>query len=134
MPPRWLSGKESAYQCRRHKRHGFNPWDRKIPWRRKWQPTSVFLAWKIPWGKESGGLQFMGSQRVRQTEHVCTHAKTKVRPEMPTKNGHKESCDICLAFQIPRSHCWWNQVQTLDVRLISTNSISFPRSHPKQDN
>ena len=30
----------------------------------------------------------MGSQRVGQTEHVCTHAKTKVRPEMPTKNGH----------------------------------------------
>ena len=21
----------------------FNPWDRKIPWRRKWQPTLVFL-------------------------------------------------------------------------------------------
>ena len=25
------------------KRHGFNPWIRKIPWRREWQPTSVFL-------------------------------------------------------------------------------------------
>ena len=23
------------------------------------------LAWKIPWTKEPGGLQFMGSQRVR---------------------------------------------------------------------
>ena len=30
---RWLSGKESACQCRWH---GFNPWIRKIPWRRKW--------------------------------------------------------------------------------------------------
>ena len=38
--PRWLSGKESLWQCRRH---GFNPWVRKIPWRRKWQPTPVFL-------------------------------------------------------------------------------------------
>ena len=32
--------KESACQCRRL---GFNPWVRKIPWRRKWQPTPVFL-------------------------------------------------------------------------------------------
>ena len=37
------SGKESSCQCRRHKRCGFNPWVRKIPWRKKWQPTEVFL-------------------------------------------------------------------------------------------
>ena len=41
--PRWHSSKESACQCRRHKRCGFDPWVRKIPWRRKWQPTTVFL-------------------------------------------------------------------------------------------
>ena len=29
------SGKEPACQYRRHKRHGFDPWVRKIPWRRK---------------------------------------------------------------------------------------------------
>ena len=37
------SGKESACQWRRHKRCGFNPWVRKIPWRRAWHPTPVFL-------------------------------------------------------------------------------------------
>ena len=36
----WLSGKETTYQYRRHQ---FHPWVRKIPWRRKWQPTPVFL-------------------------------------------------------------------------------------------
>ena len=41
--PRWLSGKESACPCRRH---GFDPGVRKIPWRRKWQPTPVFLPGK----------------------------------------------------------------------------------------
>ena len=48
-----------------------DPWARKIPWRRKWQPTLVgyqeyssILAWQIPWTEEPGGLQFMGSQRV----------------------------------------------------------------------
>jgi len=56
----WLSGKESISQFRRHK---FNPWIRKILWRRKWQPTPVFLPGKSheqrslmgyrPWGHES---------------------------------------------------------------------------------
>ena len=46
--PRWCSDKESACQCKRHKRHGFDPWVRKIPWRRAWQPTSVFMSLENP--------------------------------------------------------------------------------------
>ena len=38
--PWWFSGKESTCQCRRRE---FDPWVRKIPWRRKWQPTPVLL-------------------------------------------------------------------------------------------
>ena len=49
---------ESSCQCRRHRRHGLDPWIGKMPWRRKWQPTSVFL----PWTEDSGGPKFMGSQ------------------------------------------------------------------------
>ena len=38
--------------------------------------TSV-LAWKIPWTEEPGGLQSMGSQRVRHDGAcVCAHART----------------------------------------------------------
>ena len=33
-----------AWQCRRYKRSGFNPRVRKIPWKRAWQPTPVFLS------------------------------------------------------------------------------------------
>ena len=58
------SGKESVCPCRRHKRCRFDPWVRKIPWRRKWQLTLEFLTEKShgqsnlagysPWGhKES---------------------------------------------------------------------------------
>ena len=53
-------GKEPACQCRRHKRHRFNPWVWKIPWRRAWQPVPVLLpgeshsqrnlASYTPWG------------------------------------------------------------------------------------
>ena len=49
----WLSSKESACQCRRC---GFNPWVRKISWRRKWQPTPVFLP-----GKSHGQRSLSGS-------------------------------------------------------------------------
>ena len=44
--PRWLSGKASSCQCRRCKRRRFDPGVGKIPWRRKWQPTPVFLSGK----------------------------------------------------------------------------------------
>ena len=33
-------------------------------WRRKWQPTPVFLPWRIPGMGEPGGLPSMGSHRV----------------------------------------------------------------------
>ena len=41
--PKWLKGKESACQCGRCRKVRFHPWVGKIPWRRKWQPTPVFL-------------------------------------------------------------------------------------------
>ena len=41
--PGGASGEEPTCQCRRHRRCGFIPWVGKIPWRRAWQPTPVFL-------------------------------------------------------------------------------------------
>ena len=35
--------KKPACHCRRGKRCGFDPWVGKIPWRRTWQATPVFL-------------------------------------------------------------------------------------------
>ena len=69
LPP-WLSSEDSACQCRRHR---FDPWVRKIPWRRKWQPIPAFLPGKIPWTEEAGVLQSTGSQRVRH-DWACVHA------------------------------------------------------------
>ena len=44
--PGGSSGKEPTYQSKRLKRPGFYLWARKIPWRRTWQPTPVFLSGK----------------------------------------------------------------------------------------
>ena len=59
------SGKEPTCQCKRHKRFRFYPWVGKIPWRRGWQPTPVFLPGGSPLTEEPGGLLSMGSQRIR---------------------------------------------------------------------
>ena len=61
--PGGATGKEPTCQCR-HKRLKFDPWVRKIPWRRAWQPTPVFLPGKSPLTEEPGGLESMGSQGV----------------------------------------------------------------------
>ena len=59
--PRWHSGEESACRCRRSR---FNPWVGD-PLEQGKATNSIILAWRIPWIEEPGGLQSIGSQRVR---------------------------------------------------------------------
>jgi len=59
--PWWLSGKELFCQCRRHR---FHPWVRKIPQRRKWQPTPVFLPGKSHGQRSLAGCIVHGVTRV----------------------------------------------------------------------
>ena len=42
-------------------------WVGKFPWRRKWQPTPVFLPEKSSWIEEPGRIQSMGSQKELDT-------------------------------------------------------------------
>ena len=56
------NGKESFCQCKRHKRHRFDLCVGKIPWRRAWQLTPVFLPGESPQTEEPGRLQSMWSQ------------------------------------------------------------------------
>ena len=67
--PRWLSSKESACQCRRHRRCRFNPWVRKIPWRRKWQLTPVFLPGKFHRQRTLAGYSPWGLKVLDMTEY-----------------------------------------------------------------
>ena len=54
----------------------FDPWIRKIPWRRAWQliPVVVILAWRIPWTEEPGSAM----HRVGRdwSDSACMHAST----------------------------------------------------------
>ena len=80
--PRWLSGKESTCQ---HRRCRFNPWVQKIPWRRKWQPTLVFLlknpmdrgeGWSL-WDLKEAGHDLTTKQQ-RQGNHISKKTLTPV--------------------------------------------------------
>ena len=93
--PRWLSGKESAYCCRRHR---FNPWVGKIPWRRKWQPTPVSLHGKChgqrslveysPWGHKRVGYNLVTKQQQQQ----------KQKQEYQNVNSVKVIVSVCVCF------------------------------------
>ena len=101
IPLRWHSGKESFCQCRRC---GFNPWVQKIPWRRKWQPTPVFLPGKSH-GQRSR-TSYTGSQR--RTTWRLSKQQNKNCPCRPSRRGlilgrdalccHHSSSDMFSSF------------------------------------
>ena len=55
--PRWLSGKESACQCKSLKSLEFNQED---PLEKEVATHSSILAWRIPWTEKLCRLQSMG--------------------------------------------------------------------------
>ena len=65
-------GKEFACCFRRRKRHGFNPWVRKIPWSRHWQPTPVFLPRKFHGQWSLAGYSPQGHKDLDMIEHAYT--------------------------------------------------------------
>ena len=51
----------------------FNPWVGKIPWRRAWQPTPVFLPGESPWTEEPDRPQSVGSKESDTTERLSAY-------------------------------------------------------------
>ena len=68
--PRWLSGKESTCQCKKRRRLGFVHRVRKIPWRRKWQPTPVFLPGTSHGQRSLAGYSPWGCKELDTTEQA----------------------------------------------------------------
>ena len=123
---RWLSGKESICQCRRHR---FHPWGRKIPWRRKRPPTPVVLP-----GKFHGQKSLVGYSpwvcRVRHL-HVSLHGHPNVRGSSVLIRGK----EITLLIPERREKgsydrptgCWeavWVCRATLPIASLSVTSLS----------
>ena len=59
--------KELAYQCRTL---GFDPWVRKIPWRREWQPTPAFSPGESHGQRSLAGYSSCGHKELDTTERL----------------------------------------------------------------
>ena len=112
-------------QCRRHR---FDPWVRKIPWRRAWQPTPVSLPGEAPWTEEPGGLQSTGSQSVRH-DLATTPQPTDERGD----SLHRQLVTCCPDIPLPLSaevtttwKCCWHRNPTSAPRPAPPQSLSGP--------
>ena len=74
--PRWHSGKESACQCRRHKRQWFDPWIRKIPWSREGQHTPLFFPAEFHGLRKLEDYSPWGLKESDTTEHATVTHKS----------------------------------------------------------
>ena len=92
-------GKNPPASARRLRRHGFNPWVGKSPWRRVCQPTSVFSP-----GKSHGQRSLVGNhpwscQRVRQSMHTKEHAEGDTYKPKSTYLSVYLSTFLCVHFE-----------------------------------
>ena len=71
--PGGSDSKESASQCRRCRRLGFDLWIRKIPWRREWLPAPVFLPREFHGQRSLVGSSPWGRRELNTTEQL-THS------------------------------------------------------------
>ena len=108
----WLSTKESACQCRRPGRHRFNPWFRKIPWRRACQPPPVF------WPGESHGQRSLAGYSSVQFSSVTQSHPTLCNPTNRSTPG------LPVHHQLPEF------TQTHVHRVGDAIQPSHPLSHP----
>ena len=100
--------KESACECRRHR---FDPWLRKIPWRRKWQPTPEFLPRKSHGQRSLVGYSPWGHKELDTTEWLNDNKKQQF--SLDSRNLHwKDRCistppaGPCASRQDSNEACW----------------------------
>ena len=112
--------KASACQCWRP---GFDPWVGKIPWRRKWHPTPVFLPGKSHGQRSQSGYSSWCRKRVRHdlvtkqqsklTKNrdnffICSHQSFQNHMASYLSLGPHISFFSLSTFH---GHLWYNQVQ-----------------------
>ena len=99
----------------------FDPWVKKIPWRRAWQPTPIFLPGESPWKEEPGELQSMGSQSdmtewLRTAQHKPFLGSQRVRHDWVTEQYNK---NLLLQKRVSNlgltSYAIWDQTSSIHI-------------------
>ena len=97
--PQWLRGKDVMQGAL------FYLWVEKIPWRRKWQPTPVFLPGKFHGQRNLVGYSPWGHKELATTEQLHFHFSLS---SIGGGNGNPLQCS-CL--ENPRDGgAWWAAV------------------------
>ena len=67
-----------ACQYSRRRRHWFDPWIGKNPWRKAWQPTPIFVPVEfLPWTEEPGRIRSIRVSKSRtQLKQLSMHTHT----------------------------------------------------------
>ena len=88
------SSREPTCQCMKRKRLGFEPWVRKIPLRKAWQPTLVFLPGEFHGQKSLAGYSSWG------------HKELQAR--LTSKVAHKQGwqCNLETCNKEKACSCW----------------------------
>ena len=101
----------------------FDPWDRKLPWRRKWQPTPVFLPGQSPWTEKLGRLQSIGSQGVG---HDLVTKQQKSRLHLSHTAGSETHTETS-SFSTVSEHLAKTTVNTPHVAVWHTSYFTLHR-------
>ena len=91
--------KKATSKCWRCRRHRFNPWVGKIPWRRNWQPTAVFLLGKSHRWRSLVGYSPWG-RRVGLSNWADTHSLSSPVPQLWWPSSVSRHCQIPLGDKI----------------------------------
>ena len=103
------SGKELTCQYRRPKRRSFDPWVGKIPWRRAWQPTPVFLPGESHGQRRLVGYSSQGHKEFDMTEGTL-HAGMRSSLRCISVASFLLSL-VFISHVIPPKHLWDPSVQ-----------------------
>ena len=125
---RWVSGKESTCQCRRHGRCGFYPWVEKIPWRKKWQFTPVFLLGKSHRQRSQAGYSAWGCKESDRTWQLSTHISVKIASE-PLDGWvfHGPMSIVSFLLVLFINHFWLNALKYIRKFLMLGTIVCSPQ-------
>ena len=94
----------------------FNPWVGKIPWRRKWQPTPIFLPGEFHGQRSMVGYSPWGHKELDMTEWL-----TPPNPAPPGDSGGQRSLASCSSWAA--KSCTWLSDWT--IYIYTQNGIFF---------
>ena len=96
-------------------RRGFDPWVRKIPWGRKWQPTPLFLPGKSLGQRSLAGCSLWGLKELDTAEHTHMPRCFWDLKKNKTQPSHKITTGASLVAQTVENlpAIWQTQVWSL---------------------